>query len=110
MESPEPLFPSSDLSQVGVEAEFIRLQGHDRFGCWPLCWLHGDLAGSSGSSCYDRWLVVVDVFHYVCTRFYVAVARVAASATCTAADASSCRASHAAKILRRSWYLSLIHI
>ena len=64
MEGPESLFPTSDLSQIGIKAEFLWLQGHYWFGrgsLWLL--LAGQDAGSSGSSGNNWWVIVVYLFH-----------------------------------------------
>ena len=63
MEGHESLFPSSDLSQIGIQAEFLWLQGNYWLGFGPLCLLAGQHAGSSGCSGYDGWVVVMYLCH-----------------------------------------------
>ena len=64
MEGPESLFPPSDLSEIGVEAEFLWFQGHYRLGRGSMCcMLAVQHAGSSGCSGDDGWVIVVYLFH-----------------------------------------------
>ena len=63
MEGPESLFPPSDLSQIGIEAEFLWFQGQYWFGRGSLWLLAGRGAGSSSSSSNDWWVIVVYLFH-----------------------------------------------